>query len=71
MASLGYLHPDIEWRHVGLLPIINHFGELTGLRPILIDMERAELVGQEVASAAMYTRIQELKDSLQNRTPTV
>jgi len=62
MASLGYLHPDIEWRHVGMLPVFND-GKISSLRPILIDMECVQFVGKEPAQTQMYKRIEELEAS--------
>lgn len=34
-------HGDVEWRHVGLLPVVNENDRLVELRPVLVDFGRA------------------------------
>jgi hypothetical protein len=61
MAALGYLHPNIEWRHVGLMPIFDAAGSITALRPILIDMEGVSYVGDvRAASSEMGAQTERL-----------
>ena len=40
MARKGYMHYDLHWRHVGLLPIYSNtvVNEIVDLKPILIDL---------------------------------
>ncbi len=46
MLDMGYLHNDIKWSHVGLLPIKeDHNGDRLTLKPILIDLTDVEYIG--------------------------
>lgn len=38
-SEKGYYHDDFEWRHLGLIPVLNKKGEFKKLKPILIDLE--------------------------------
>lgn len=43
VAARGYVHRDIAWRHVGILPVTTKEGEVSELRPVLIDLASVEL----------------------------
>ena len=60
MASKGFLHPDIEWRHVALLPVFDAEDCMIALVPILIDLEGVKQINTEVAYHEMMLRVEEL-----------
>jgi hypothetical protein len=39
MEALGFVHGDLAWRHVGLLPKFGENETIMGLRAVFIDME--------------------------------
>jgi len=41
-ANAGYIHKDIEWRHIALMPVFDEDSKITDLSPILIDYEMSE-----------------------------
>lgn len=60
MASKGYSHDDIEWRHVALLPCYTD-NALTSMRPIFIDLERVtKHASPQAAMTAMKANISHL-----------
>ena len=39
VADCGYIHNDLEWRHVALLPLLDEDGgSVIGMKPVLIDL---------------------------------
>lgn len=60
VTSLGYVHDDLEWRHVALMPSFVD-GELEELRPVLIDLSSIRAVNEgEDAADYMENKLQEL-----------
>jgi hypothetical protein len=60
LASRCFVHHDLEWRHVALLPVF-HEGTLVAMKPILIDLSSVEIVGSaEEAREQMRARKEEL-----------
>ena len=62
VADQRYVHLDLEWRHVALLPVVEE-GQICELKPVLIDLARMEQQGDDenaAAAAAMQGRVLEL-----------
>jgi len=60
LAQSGYLHEDIAWRHVALLPIFQS-NQLVSLRPIFIDLTSVRRVeSHENAKDLMLTQLKEI-----------
>ena len=61
LAAAGILHTDLEWRHVGIAPVIDGSGEVTDVLPVLIDFDRCE-IGVDCANALqqMQERLMEM-----------
>jgi len=44
MANKGWIHSDLHWRHVALLPYYDLTNKIWKVRPILIDLTRCEKI---------------------------
>ena len=57
LAKSQFLHEDIEWRHVGLLPIIEN-DIIVDLKPVLIDLYSVvSCVDEEFAIKTMSEKL--------------
>lgn len=57
-ADAGWIHKDIEWRHIALMPVFDENSKIINLLPILIDYEKSEEeVDKEKALGTMKTRL--------------
>jgi len=43
LAELNYIHKDLDWRHIGLLPILDNNNKIINLKPALIDLTSVEI----------------------------
>ncbi|KAL0477566.1 hypothetical protein AKO1_005514, partial [Acrasis kona] len=60
MASFGYIHDDLQWRHLALLPYQTE-NKTWSVVPILIDLASVSTEEKKGAAAAFYKqRIEEL-----------
>lgn len=59
-ASKGYYHNDLEWRHVGIKPILEN-NEIIGFKPMLIDLEYVLKETPENAEKIMMERLSLIK----------
>jgi len=64
MLAKGYMHADLEWRHVALLPTRNDNGWT--LKPILIDLTRVRTVKDGHTGAELDTAMATLEQQLQD-----
>jgi hypothetical protein len=67
LVSKLYVHRDLDWRHVGLLPELSFSDEnqteeiIIGMKPVLIDLSSVELLeSQELARQEMQPQVEEL-----------
>jgi hypothetical protein len=67
LVSKLYVHRDLDWRHVGLLPQLSFSDEnqseeiIIGMKPVLIDLSSVELLeSQELAWQEMQPQVEEL-----------
>jgi hypothetical protein len=60
IVDKGFIHNDVEWRHVGLLPVFGPDGKLVDLAPILIDVGDVRAVKEEEKKTAMTTMMNRL-----------
>lgn len=60
IAKMGFVHHDIEWRHVALIPEFDASGAVVRLLLGLIDLESLEGADPGEALATMTKRIQEI-----------
>ena len=57
-ADAGWIHKDIEWRHIALMPVFDENSKIINLLPILIDYEKSEAeIDREKALETMKTRL--------------
>jgi len=42
IAQRGILHQDLEWRHVGMLPIFDGQGNVVDVRPVFVDFDQCQ-----------------------------
>ena len=64
MASKGFLHDDVEWRHVGALPEFDGKGQFKKFHGVFIDLTRVNKVhDRRAAYAQMITQLGLADDS--------
>lgn len=62
MAEKGYIHCDIKWAHLALLPVRKD-GKFI-LRPILIELHRVELIGEKTVNEIVNAGLAQLDAEL-------
>ena len=65
-AQRGILHKDLEWRHVGILPIFDVEGDVVEVRPVFVDFDRCETSVEEgFALQTMQARLAFLAEDIE------
>jgi hypothetical protein len=61
MAQKGFVHTDLQWRHVGLLPEFDtSSGAIVSMKPVLIDLEYVSSLDISAESAAAAERREQM-----------
>eukprot|EP01032_Pedospumella_encystans_P013730 gene13730-15793_t len=57
-AQRGILHQDLEWRHIGMLPIFDKQGNVVDVRPVFVDFDLCQTgVEEGLALQTMQARL--------------
>lgn len=59
----GYVHRDLEWRHVALLPIVSDQQEIVDMKAIFIDLASVVKIDSTVALDKKHQRIRSIRYS--------
>ena len=60
-SKKGYIHTDLKWDHIGLLPILDKKGNIKKMKPVLIDLQYVEECDHEKANKIMLERLERMK----------
>ena len=60
-SKKGYLHTDLKWDHIGLLPVLGTKGNIIKMKPVLIDLQYVEECNPKEAKRIMLERLERMK----------